>query len=196
MPIDDDIPSIEVSPADGKENARPRKSHRWSRSPHPYHRQKERITDAALEIKDLTDRNDNKIPSTSSKTEGAREHNETQIRSSPSDSGTEADDESGVVLKGLPAPPVRWRKGLRSIDGKETASPLLTPSYLDDEDRRLALERQLRLYGGFKSPLSTDDETRKIRSKFKRRRRAELLRRVLETAILAFVGIVSYGCRK
>ncbi|KAL9107535.1 MAG: hypothetical protein Q9187_008411, partial [Circinaria calcarea] len=38
-----------------------------------------------------------------------------KLSTSPSESGTEADDEAGL-LKGLPAPPSRPRKGLRDLD--------------------------------------------------------------------------------
>lgn len=51
-------------------------------------------------------------------------HPYTRTTKTPSDSGTEADDESTGVLKGLPAPPARPRKGLddgpkKSGDGLE-----------------------------------------------------------------------------
>lgn len=110
---------------------------------------------------------------------------------SSSDSGTEADDESGGLLKGLPAPPVKLRKGLKDASG--TPSPLLTPSYLDDDSRRLALAWQTRRRKSLQSPVCTDEETLQIRDKFTKRRRAELLRRVTETILLGFVGGIACG---
>ncbi|KAI4157157.1 MAG: hypothetical protein L6R39_000754 [Caloplaca ligustica] len=111
---------------------------------------------------------------------------------SPSESGTEADDESGPFLKGLPAPPTRLRKGLKQEASLGTPSPLLTPSYLDDEKRRQGLEAQFRRRTSLQSYASTDEETLKIREKFQKRRRAELLRRTTET--LLFMGIGCLAC--
>jgi len=116
-----------------------------------------------------------------------------QYPTSPSDSGTEADDESGVVLKGLPAPPIRWRKGLRENEGLGTESPLLTPSYLDDDERRLFIERQLQGTPTLQDSAVRDEEVLRIRQKFTRRRRAELLRRTSETILLGVVGYVACG---
>ena len=196
MPVENDVPTIEVSPATGKENLRTKITQRWSRSPHPYHRRKGTIPDGTF----ITERPGNldstisprtRIDNTSaSKSDAASKW---QNITPPSESGTEADDESGVVLKGLPAPPIRWRKGLRDAEGKEEASPLLTPSYLDDDDKRLAIERQFRRRASTQSPLLTDEETLKIREKFTQRRRAELLRRISETAIMSFVGCVAWS---
>lgn len=197
MPAENDFPTIEVSPATGKENLRTQKTQRWSRSPHPYHRRKGTIPDGTF----ISERQGNQDTAFSPRTrinekgtsafqnDGAiRRQNNTP----PSESGTEADDESGAILKELPAPPIRWRKGLRDAEGEETASPLLTPSYLDDDEKRLAIERQFRRRSSTQSPLLTDEETLKIREKFTQRRRAELLRRISETAIMGFVGCVAW----
>lgn len=113
---------------------------------------------------------------------------------SPSGSGTEADDESGPFLRGLPAPPARLRKGLKNETTLGTPSPLLTPSYLDDEKRRQTLEAQFKRRASPQSHPSTDEETVRIREKFKKRRRAELLRRITET--LLFLGVGCSACRK
>lgn len=198
MPVED-VPTVEVSPAIGKENLRTNNAQRWSRSPHPYHRRKETIADRTF----ISDRPENQditpsptINSVNDKETSALQKNGSNrwhINTPPSGSGTEADDESGAVLKGLPAPPIRWRKGLRDAEGKEGASPLLTPSYLDDDDKGLAIERQFRRRLSTQSPLLTDEETLKIREKFNHRRRAELLRRVSETVIMSFVGCVAWS---
>ncbi|KAL8843537.1 MAG: hypothetical protein Q9170_000041 [Blastenia crenularia] len=99
-----------------------------------------------------------------------------------SESGTEADDEGGPFLKCLPAPPPRLRKGLKDGATIGTPSPLLTPSYLDDEKLREAIEAR------FQHQVSRDEKTVKIREKFTRRRRAELIRRTTETTLLLSVG--------
>ena len=105
-----------------------------------------------------------------------------------SESGTEADDESNGTLLGLPASSVRLRKGLKDPTDSVMQSPILTPSYLDDENRRQGLEDQLRRYGSGRNPPVTDEENLKLRDKFTRKRRAELLRRVTETLLLGAVG--------
>lgn len=109
----------------------------------------------------------------------------------PSDSATEADDESGSLLKGLPAPPARLRKGLKNGATLGTPSPLLTPSYLDDEKRREALEAQFKRRSSLQSHTSTDEETLRTREKFVNRRRAELIRRTTETTLFLSVGCIA-----
>ena len=192
MTEDDGVPTIKVSNEDIKE-ARG-SSRRLSRSPHPYHRRRGYFNNLQGGGRTVIRSNPNAVISS----EDGRaisygsDHisNDVIASAATSDSGTDADDESGLILKSLPAPPFKSRKGLISQDGHSTASPLLTPSYLDDEDRRLALERQLRCHPDLRS-VSTDDETRKIREKFTRRRRAELLRRISETLMLGFVGYIA-----
>ncbi|KAI4110165.1 MAG: hypothetical protein L6R37_000058 [Teloschistes peruensis] len=110
---------------------------------------------------------------------------------SQSDSGTEADDESGPILKSLPAPPARLRKGLKDDSKFGISSPLLTPSYLDDITRREVFEPQLKRRGSAQSLVSTDEENVQIRIKFVKRRRAELLRRTTETFLLFSVGCIA-----
>lgn len=102
-----------------------------------------------------------------------------------SDSGTEADDESGPFLKGLPAPPPKLRKGLKDGTTIGTPSPLLTPSYLDEERQKEALEAR------FKRRTSSDEKTTRIREKFTKRRRAELIRRTTETTLFLSVGCIA-----
>src|SRR3954451_14065609 len=72
----------------------------FNRSPHPYHRSQ-------------------RIGSHTPSEYGDHLHPLSYSRSSrtPSDSGTEADDESTGILRGLPAPPLRPHKGLRSGEG-------------------------------------------------------------------------------
>ncbi|KAL8855306.1 MAG: hypothetical protein Q9178_008035 [Gyalolechia marmorata] len=106
----------------------------------------------------------------------------------PSDSGTEADNESGPLLKSLPAPPAKLRKGLKNGSAVGTPSPLLTPSYLDDEKRREVFEASLKRRASLQSHTSTDEETLAIRDKFRKKRRAELIRRLTETVLLLCIG--------
>ena len=190
------IPSIAL----GKENDAPDWSRRLSRSPHPYHRDKiflsslTPINGVALG-KDGILRDEPGLESSSGNKFSGTTYfdSDSQKRrksiTSPSNSGTEADDESGGFLRGLPAPPVKQRKGLKAPSA--SSSPLLTPSYLDDENRRLNVERQLRRRKSVQSPTLTDEETKKIAEKFTRRRRAELLRRITETLLLGSVTCIT-----
>jgi len=111
--------------------------------------------------------------------------------SSPSESGTEADDERGATFLGLPAPPNRPRKGLKGANLTGTASPLLTPSYLDEESRTSEAKNWPKSRKSLQNQRGNDEETIKIREKFARRRRAELMRRVSETLLLGAVGCVA-----
>lgn len=178
-------------------------SRRLSRSPHPYHLHHPGRSIEHLEKNDgcksastfaMPPIDDSQasasIASSSFFDADSRKRRKESI--SPSESGTEADDESGPFLKGLPAPPTRLRKGLKQEASLGTPSPLLTPSYLDDEKRRQGLEAQFRRRTSLQSYASTDEETLKIREKFQKRRRAELLRRTTET--LLFMGIGCLAC--
>lgn len=193
MPEDDSVPTIKVSNEYTKE-ARGSPC-RLSRSPHPYHRRRGHFNNVQGGSRTVTrsglDAAINSEDDRATSYGNGHISNDLIASKSTSDSGTDADDESGLILKSLPAPPVKSRfKGFIGQDGHATASPLLTPTYLDDEDRRLALERQLRCHSDLQS-VSTDDETRKVREKFTRRRRAELLRRISETLLLGFVGYIA-----
>ena len=195
MPNEDGIPSVKISETYEYEDLEPLQTHRLSRSPHPYHRRQSECVgheqwnggkiSPNLKILENTDTRYEKLTST-------REYTPRRVKLpvSPSDSGTEADDESGLVLQSLPAPPLRWHKGLKGQDREGSPSPLLTPSYLDDENQGLELERQLSRYADYQSSASIDDEKRKIREKFTKRRRAELLRRLSETILLGIVGYI------
>lgn len=114
-----------------------------------------------------------------------------KVSTTPSDTGSEADDESGPLLKSLPAPPLRLRKGLKNDSAIGTPSPLLTPSYLDDEKRKETFEASFKRRASLQSHTSTDDETLTIRDKFRKRRRAELIRRLTETLLLLSIGLIA-----
>ncbi|PLB39851.1 putative phosphatidate cytidylyltransferase [Aspergillus candidus] len=132
---------------------------RLSRSPHPYHRQGGQCLDPQP-----TDRRTSLYTSKTS-----------------SDSGTEADDESTGLLRGLPAPPLRPRKGLRAVGDYPHDSwlPVLTrsTSRSSRSSRRSSSEE-------------AELEACELREKESRKRRLEILRRLLETALLLSVGAV------
>jgi hypothetical protein len=96
-----------------------------------------------------------------------------------SDSGTEADDESTGVLKGLPAPPIRPRKGLRAVEDGESWVPGL---------RSLARAR----VRGVQSVARTGGGGGEIGGNkgMVQGKRMEVMRRVLEVALVASVGVV------
>ncbi len=190
MPTIDADPTSGPSNALGKENKLPNQSRRPSRSPHPYHRDKKFLSSLTPINGTPTRKEDASGPNGTSYFD-ADSRTRRKFVTSPSDSGTEADDESGGILRGLPAPPIKQRKGLK--EPSAITSPLLTPSYLDDESWRSAQERQLRRRRSLQSPSVTDEETKKTRNKFTKRRRAELLRRVTETLLLGSIGCIACG---
>ena len=186
---------------DSKENTPLGQPQQLSRSPQPYHRRRSTLLHHDGDLS-LQSPNTLTIPSTSPQkpsklhTEATyfdADHRKRRKHSHPSsDSGTEADNERGSLLLGLPAPPVRLRKGLKGANNSETASPLLTPSYLDEEPRRLALKAQSSRQASLQNRVYTDEETAKLREKFTRRRRAELIRRTTETILIGFVGFIAF----
>ena len=176
------------------------------RSPHPYHRRKADIqltTGSNDSAADESPQSSLSVPGTSDKsgilsdTEGARRRRSLR---SPSESGTEADDEGYGLVKALPAPPIRPRKGLRDTRGSgydSSISPLLTPSLLDDEGRKSSIDYlKSRRRGSPAAGLSpTEDEAKAARQKYLKRRRAELVRRAAETALLGIIAFLAVqGC--
>ncbi|KAJ5480689.1 hypothetical protein N7539_006583 [Penicillium diatomitis] len=142
----------------------------FTRSPHPYHR-----SSRPAVTRTPSERSDRLHPlSTYSKPSRT-----------PSDSGTEADDESTGILRGLPAPPVRSHKGLRagrndSLDADAWLSALPTwPSFVR---QTLRVSRR-----SSSEELENDIATRK---RDRRRRRIEVMRRLAETTLLLSVGAV------
>ena len=187
--------------ANADEDNHPNPTPRLSRSPHPYSKHK---SDVLQDNGNAATRLGNAVASPaeadysleSEKNEhtyfDADHRKRRKWTSSSSDSGTEADDERGRgSLLGLPAAPIRPRKGLKSPNGLGTESPLLTPSYLDDESRRLDLKAQKKRCGSLQTQGCIDEETIKLRQKFKQRRRAELIRRVSETTLIGAIGFIA-----
>lgn len=106
---------------------------------------------------------------------------------SPSD--TEAEDEFQKYLKALPAAVKHPRKGLRSRQEERLAfgdSPFLTPSQLENDDKDPQTEYFSR-QGDHSSPSSSREEAVVTKAKFRRRRRAELLRRASELLSLSLL---------
>ena len=105
---------------------------------------------------------------------------------SPSDSGTEADDEK-PLLKALTAPPVRPRKGLKGlIPGEGATSSWSVSSGLDNDKiksraRYPSATRQKSRDNGSSNPRVTKDS----------RSRLEIRRRVFEIVLFAIIGWVS-----
>lgn len=205
MPAEFECPELKVHRVSDDEHASAKECQRLSRSPHPYHMRNPGYT-VGKEKKDKGCRLDSTLATRAANDArlsdsadpniffDVNSRKRKKISNSPSESGTEADDEGGPFLRGLPAPPPRLRKGLKDGTTLGTPSPLLTPSYLDDEKRRQTLEVQFKRQANLQSYASTDEQTLRIREKFKRRRRAELLRRATETALL--LGAGGLACRK
>ena len=183
---------------------------RLARSPHPYHRQSlensRDIIPNGIKHKGrrapLSPLSPIIAPSVGSPHSNRLEYFDTdsrkrrKISTSPSGSGTEADDERGSLLKGLPAPPAKPRKGLKEsghLTASAAESPLLTPSYIDIEERKVVGEQNLKIRGVLRKKGSLDDDgIQKVREKLTRRRRAELLRRLSETICIFIVGYITY----
>jgi hypothetical protein len=176
---------------------------RLDRSPHPYHRRGQEVPDRFHANGLNVAARDPRFHAVSAQAGVARPRSAHPARgggrprrrtpASSSDSGTEADDERGTFLKGLPAAPLRARKGLKgrsAADAEGSASPLLTPSASSVDSgglswAQVAGDRRRDMKGG--RPDGERDGDR-IRARYARRRRAELLRRAAETACLACVG--------
>lgn len=155
IPDPDPLPSTSTSTAaTATQTPTPNSDLRpFSRSPHPYHRTGHGETE--------------------------RPRHPAWSRTS-SDSGTEADDESTGVLKGLPAPPIRPRKGLRAVEDGE--SWVLVPGLRSLARARARGQKDVARAaggggGGGNKGISQG-------------RRVEVMRRVLEVALVASVGAV------
>lgn len=151
-----------------------------SRSPHPYHRNGSSVHIRVHDPPPL--RSENGDPPVSAP-KGIKSPK------TSSDSGTEADDESTGILRGLPAPPLRPRKGLRSHrNGSE-----------DDMDSWISIFQPLPALLGRSRPSSRGSRRSSVedaeleavglrRQKLRREKRIEVLRRLSEVALLLSVG--------
>ncbi|PGH27992.1 hypothetical protein AJ80_00247 [Polytolypa hystricis UAMH7299] len=169
MPLE--VSYLESSPQDHRPQ-------RLSRSPHPYHRRGPNLS--TLETESVTD-GSSYIPTPSRQIS----------QRATSDSGTEADDESTGFLKGLPAPPARPRKGLRTPpwNGSEIGVELTT-------SRGWSAFRRRRRRSQSPRKLSTDgtdnDDVGSREQQLSRKNRIEILRRVCETALVLAIGVTVF----
>jgi hypothetical protein len=171
------------------------------RSPQPYLRHKDEIRkpspDRLASSRATRDR-PNPPSRTISDADGRKRRKTSSRSQSPSEGGTEADDEGYSFVRALPPPPLRPHKGLRETEGSGhgALSPLLTPTQIDDEGRRFSDEYFNKKRANRKGePSFTDEEARSVRQKYLKRRRHELVRRTTETALLAGIGILAVsGC--
>ncbi|KAF1950719.1 hypothetical protein CC80DRAFT_528799 [Byssothecium circinans] len=172
----------------------------FRRSPHPYHRRRADFSAQTSESSNRDFLRTSLQPSTRT-TSDEDGRNSRKISQSPSESGTEADDEGYGYIKALPAPPLRLHKGLRHVRGEGLdggVSPLLTPSLVDEDERRFSKDYLGAKKGGqgvgrSREPSPTDEEAKAARQKYLKRRRNEVVRRVTETALLGVIGVLAVG---
>ena len=199
--------NIGTSSSTNAENESPDQLRQFSRSPHPYHRQQSEIHSHTEHSRQLTEVGAEwsipsaiGVPSSTNAALGDGQQVGGSSRrwqdssKSPSDSGTEADDEGNGFLKGLPAPPHRARKGLRDARGwvvAATPSPLLSPSPLEADQRALSLDNISERRSSAHARHSADEEE-KARERSIQRRRAEIVRRSSEVLLLGIIGGIVY----
>lgn len=164
-----------------------------SRFPSPYHRRRSGIIQPLTPIVPQPNEQDTERDGSDTRCQSLSRRSSRNI-GSPSESGTEADDEAyGLIIKALPAPPFKARKGVkrRNTGGIEEPSPPLTPTRLTDEILRLS---DVGIHEtGHKEFVPDSPDAVPTRSKGVRRRRAEILRRVLEGILLASPGLLVLG---
>jgi dolichol kinase len=175
MPIDDADSAGRTSRSALLAPKEPRVS--LSRSPHPYHLRGESIYE------------DGETPLQQKKASDA-----SISRSDSTESGTEADDERGPILRGLPAPPARNRKGLIGLTPRG-----LTPDPTPLPSPPATLEGTIRetfdYFGAKPEWTSTEKEAspeRKDREAYIRRKKGQIIRRATETLLLGFLAALSY----
>jgi hypothetical protein len=116
----------------------------FRRSPHPYLRRKDEIRKPSPDRLAPSSRAARNRPTplnrATSDADGRKRRKTSSRSQSPSESGTEADDEGYSFVKALPPPPLRPHKGLRESEGlgQGALSPLLTPTQIDDEGRKFS----------------------------------------------------------
>ncbi|KAJ9606228.1 dolichol kinase [Cladophialophora chaetospira] len=110
-------------------------------------------------------------------------------RSESSDSGTEADDEKGPFLRGLPAPALRFHKGLRGSTPSNltpaTSPPSTPPAFVEGEEPRF-FEPPAK---NGKKPQDLREQVRDYKS-YRDRKRREVVRRCTETLLLGSIGLL------
>ncbi|KAF1929679.1 uncharacterized protein M421DRAFT_419457 [Didymella exigua CBS 183.55] len=175
----------------------------FRRSPHPYLRHRADLSNAQTPSEPSSNNASasRTPPRPSDRTISDEDRRKRRKRNSqsPSESGTEADDEGYQFVKALPAPPLRPRKGLRHRKGlrEEGLSPLLTPTQIEEEARKYSDEYFQDKEGASQigDASLTDKEAKAARQRYIKRRRKEVVRRTTETALLAGIGFLAVnGC--
>lgn len=175
MPIDDDETTARTSRPRLLAADQSRVS--LSRSPHPYHLRGEAIHDGESTSQDTKKAS---APSIS--------------RSDSTESGTEADDERGPILRGLPAPPPRNRKGLKGTTPRGL-SPNPTPLPSPPATLEGTIRETLDYFGAKPEWTSTEKEPspeQKSRETYIRRKKGEIVRRATEIILLGAIAILSF----
>ncbi len=153
---------------------------KFSRSPHPYHRRGMSL---------LNQQDEDEEPR-----QPSNKGNELLCGISSSESGTEADDERGRFLKGLPAPLLRSHKGLRDTpfeDSTAQPSPSASPPPIESNDLQLVPQVRAK-HDTWVVNEGTAEQT--IREKYTKRKRSEVVRRITETVLFFVVGLIaSFG---
>ncbi|KAK1025162.1 dolichol kinase [Friedmanniomyces endolithicus] len=192
-PPDSDDHCDELSSAEDSGHDSPPR--RISRTPRPYHHD-------GLEVRQDTDNSghepypsrgdvvpeqgrDRLAPASSSSTSLFHDKHARSGQGSvaASESGTEADDERPSFVRALPPATTRPRKGLKT--GEKSEDALLTPSQLDDEERRL--ERGYFDIKKVSGSTARDHEERAEQEKLLRRRLGEFARRTSEVALMGVI---------
>ena len=157
------------------------------RSPHPYLRRSQTLDHNTLSA-ETHERSDLDTLGSSGYDTPNRKGRRQSQHGTASESGTEADDERPHFLKALPPPALKPRKGLKQVDG--IVSPLLTPSQLDIEGRKLSRSYFDQSGSSNQAQSLVEKELEEQRRKFETKRRAERIRRVSEGALVGVIGLV------
>lgn len=167
----------------------PEPSSPFNRLPQPYHLQRPQLQ-TSLSGLHINRQSNGPAEAASDGSKASRKGRSSgRSTTTPSESGTDADDESFAFTRALPAPPLRPRKGLREAKGADldnATTPLLTPTKLEEDGHHFASD-----YFASQDTRRGDRmnaEERAARARFVKRRRAEILRRSAETFTLAAVG--------
>ena len=143
-----------------------------SRSPHPYHRRGGSLSHGDEVPEVIVEQSANAPPSFES-----------------TESGTEADDEKGSFLKGLPAPPPRLRKGLRGSTPPKTFTPSRTPLPTPPALVQQELSGYFETFQKDKKERDVSEDRRRTHEYIQRKAK-EIVRRSLETTLLACICVL------
>ncbi len=186
-----DQPESSTPPTDDFDNLNNAEPRLFARSPNPYHR-RNLVAGSNRQLIGSEYRSASTPASVSQNTsrrgsDGVLEQDGKSSRKTSSQSGSEADDEGYGLIRALPAPPVRPRKGLRDRTDEDD-SPFLSPSQLDSGGRRRSVECLNLQKDRVGLKQTAEDEDARARARYRRRRMAELFRRIVETGLLASIG--------